>query len=201
MKFPWLATALVGVAVAVMIGLGVWQLQRAEWKRGLLELYAEAPRLPEVAWPVVPVKPEALYFRRATGFCMQVVGWRAVAGRNRRDQPGWSHIAACRTGAEGPGMQVDIGWSKGSGAPAWRGGEVRGIIAPDSKHALRLVASEAAPGLEPSAPPTRDSISNNHMMYAVQWFLFALIAAIIYVLALRKRRREGAAPADLPKTG
>jgi cytochrome oxidase assembly protein ShyY1 len=200
MRFPWIATVLVAAAVAVMIGLGVWQLHRAEWKRGLLDRYATAPQLPEIAWPVTPSKPEQLYFRRAAGFCLQVTGWRATAGRNRHDQPGWSHIASCRTGAEGPGMQVDMGWSTGSDAPRWRGGEVRGIIAPDSKHRLRLVSSEAAPGLEPSAPPTRESISNNHMAYAIQWFLFAGVAAVIYLLALRKRRRE-ATSLDLPKKG
>jgi surfeit locus 1 family protein len=199
-KFPWLATLLVGGAVAVMIGLGIWQLQRASWKKDLLARYAQAQHLPEVAWPAVPGKPEDYYFRRATGLCLQVTGWRAVAGRNVKDRPGWAHIAACRTGVEGPGMQVDMGWSTRSDNPGWRGGAVRGMIAPDSKYRMRLVASEAAPGLQPSAPPTLESIPNNHMLYAIQWFLFAAIAAIIYALAWRKRRREAAA-GQPPETG
>ena len=28
---------------------------------------------------------------------------------------------------------------------------------------------------------------NNHLAYAVQWFLFALTALVIYAIALRKR--------------
>ena len=52
---------------------------------------------------------------------------------------------------------------------------------------MRLVAATAPPGLEPSAPPSIDQIPNNHRAYAVQWFLFALIAGVIYVLAVRKR--------------
>src|SRR5438128_1024365 len=124
MRIPIVATAVVTAAVAAMIALGVWQLHRAEWKRGLLAQYAAAPRLGPVAWPAVPVNPEHLYFRKAAGFCLQVTGWRTTAGRNLNDEPGWSHIAACRTGAEGPGMQVDMGWSTRSDNPAWRGGPV-----------------------------------------------------------------------------
>jgi len=192
MKFPIVSAIVVAAAVAAMIGLGVWQLHRADWKRALLERYAEAPRLPPVAWPSVPVKPETLYFRRASGMCLEVTGWRAIAGHNLKDEPGWSHIAGCRTGAEGPGMQVDAGWSKLSSAPAWHGGQVSGIIAPDSKFRMRLVAAQAAPGLEPSQPPTLESIPNNHLLYAIQWFSFAAVALIIYALALRRRMREGA---------
>jgi surfeit locus 1 family protein len=191
-KLPVLPTLVVAAAVAAMVGLGIWQLQRAHWKQGLLVSYAQAQHLPPVSWPNVPGKPEALYFRRATGFCLQVTGWRAIAGRNLRDEPGWAHIAACRTGVEGPGMQVDVGWSKSSDSPAWRGGPVGGIIAPDHKFGLRLVSGQPAPGLERSAPPSLESIPNNHMFYAIQWFAFAVIAAVIYLLALRRRQREAA---------
>jgi cytochrome oxidase assembly protein ShyY1 len=42
--------------------------------------------------------------------------------------------------------------------------------------------------------PSPDSIPNNHLSYAIQWFLFAAAAALIYVLALRLRQRgEGVA--------
>jgi cytochrome oxidase assembly protein ShyY1 len=190
MRLPVIATTVVAVAVATMIGLGIWQLQRAEWKKGLLARYEQAGKLPPVAWPAVPDKREDYYFRRATGFCLEVVGWRAVAGRNVRDEPGQAHIAQCRTGAEGPGMQVDIGWSLSSEAPGWKGGPVTGTIAPDSKYGIRLVSAGPAPGLEQSAPPSIEAIPNNHLLYAFQWFAFAAIAAIIYVLALRKRMRE-----------
>ena len=39
--------------------------------------------------------------------------------------------------------------------------------------------------------PSDDSLPNNHRSYAVQWFLFAAVASIIYALALRKRINEG----------
>jgi cytochrome oxidase assembly protein ShyY1 len=113
---------------------------------------------------------------------------RATAGRNRKDEPGYSHIVDCRTGAEGPGMSVDIGWSTDPKAgKGWKGGPVSGVIAPDTRMRMRLVSDRGFAGLEPSAPPSTDSIPNNHRAYAVQWFLFALIALVIYGLALRGR--------------
>jgi cytochrome oxidase assembly protein ShyY1 len=89
-------------------------------------------------------------------------------------------------------MQVDIGWSLSSDPPAWRGGPVHGVIAPDSHYRMRLVADRPAPGLRPSQPPTLESIPNNHMAYAFQWFAFAATALVVYGLALRKRMRAAA---------
>jgi surfeit locus 1 family protein len=193
LRFPVVPTILVAAAVAAMVWLGIWQLHRKEWKEGLLTRYAAASTLPPVAWPSTPGKGENYYYRRASGFCLQVISWRAVAGRNRRDETGWSHVASCRTGAEGPGMQVDMGWSNRSDEPAWRGGPVTGIISPDRLYVIRLVSETAAPGLQPSARPSTDAISNNHLFYAIQWFCFALAAAVIYVLALRRRQKDAKA--------
>ena len=52
---------------------------------------------------------------------------------------------------------------------------------------MRLGAASPGPGLAASAPPSPDIIPNNHLSYAVQWFLFAGIALVIYTIALRQR--------------
>jgi cytochrome oxidase assembly protein ShyY1 len=196
MRWPLVPTVIVAAAVATMIALGIWQLRRADEKEALIERYRAAAGQPPVAWPALAPADGALFYRRATGFCTEVTGWRSVAGRSRAGRTGWSHIAACRTGGfEGPGMQVDMGWSQRHQPPAWRGGEVSGVIAPDREHRLRLVSEAPAPGLEPSARPDPEDLPNNHLMYAFQWFFFALVAAIIYVLALRRRQNvAGEAP-------
>ncbi len=190
-RLPIVPTLIVGLAMALMIGLGIWQLHRADWKNALLAQYDANTRLPPIAFPKVPTKAdERLLFRRATGLCLQPTSWAMSSGRNRAGLSGWRHIALCRTGAEGPGMAVDLGWSDNDESPkGYSGGPVSGVIGSDKQHILLLVADQAAPGLMPSAPPSMAEIANNHLAYAVQWFLFAAVALIIYLLALRRRLR------------
>lgn len=196
-------TLIVGLAIGIMIKLGLWQLQRSDEKTALLARYSVASNLPEMAYPAVGGGDDLL-FRRAGGTCLEPVSRRVEGGRNVRGDTGWRHIISCRTGAEGPGMTVDIGWSsRFDTVPEWKGGAVNGIISRQPDHrsliakafgkeaapGLMLVLSRPAGGLEPSAPPTIGDVPNNHLAYAVQWFVFAAIAGIIYALALRRRRR------------
>lgn len=191
-RLPVISTIIVAAAVAVMIGLGIWQLQRAKWKEALLERYSAAQNEPPITWPTVPLRSDQLpLFRHATGVCLRPVSRRAIAGENRAGEPGYAQIIDCTTGAEGPGMSVEVGWSKDPNAKVnWSGGPVSGTIAPDRQSGMRLVAASAPPGLEASAPPSLESIPNNHRSYALQWFSFAAIALIIYGLALRRRSKE-----------
>ena len=174
-----------------MIGLGIWQLDRRKEKEALLAAYAAAANRPPIGWPSVPPKEPLPLFRSATANCLSVVGFRTAAGQNQRGEPGFLVIADCRTGAEGPGVAIELGWSKYPNAGhAFAGGLVSGVIAPDRVSRMRLVAATPGPGLATSAPPSPDTIPNNHFSYAIQWFLFAAIAAIIYALALRGRWRK-----------
>ena len=105
-KWPLIPTILVVAAVATMIALGVWQLERRQEKLALLERLAAAQHLPPIAWPAAPSTAPLPLFRHATGVCLKPVGQRAVAGENRAGEPGYAHIVDCSTGAEGPGMAV-----------------------------------------------------------------------------------------------
>jgi cytochrome oxidase assembly protein ShyY1 len=192
-RLPVVPTLIVLAAVALMIGLGVWQLQRAKWKEGLIARYAAADRLPPIAFPTAPLHKDQLpLFRHATGVCLRILGQRAIGGENRAGEPGYVHIVDCVTGGEGPGMSVEVGWSKDPNAKVnWAGGPVSGVIAPDRVHRMRLVAASAPPGLEPSKVPDVTSVSPvtpaGHRGYAATWFGLALIALLTYVLAVRKR--------------
>ena len=191
-RLPIIPTIIVAAAVALMIGLGIWQLRRAEWKEGLLTQYAEAEKLPPIAFPTGPLRDAQLpLFRHATGVCLRIAGKRAVAGENRAGEPGYVQVVDCVTGAEGPGMSVELGWSKDPNAKfSWPGGPVSGVIAPDRRSRMRLVAASAPPGLQPSAEPSLATIPNNHRSYALQWFAFAATALVIYGLALRKKLKD-----------
>lgn len=204
MRFPVLPTLVVALACAVMVGLGLWQLDRRHEKEAQLALYRA--NLGKAAVTYVPTAPvaDALLFRKSAALCLEVTGWRTEGGRSAKGGSGYRWIAECRTGAEGPGLLADMGVTRDPKLrPEWKGGAVSGIVATEPSHqslfakiggareVLRpmLVSATPAPGLDASAPPSPDEVPNNHLAYAVQWFLFAGIAAIIYVLALRRRQR------------
>lgn len=196
-RLPLLPTLIVALAVGIMIALGCWQLfDRLPRKEAFLAQLAANPARPPVAFPSIPTDKSLLY-RRTSAFCLTPTSWRTEgAGRF-----GWRYIAQCRTGAEGPGFAVEMGISRDPNAkPAWRGGEVSGIIALAPVHrslignlfdktpdTLMIVADAPPPGFTRAPRPSIESIPNNHLAYGVQWFLFAGIALTIYALALRRR--------------
>lgn len=201
-RMPIVATILVGLAVAAMIALGFWQLQRRDEKEALLARLAANQHLAPIAFPAIPVGDDLL-FRRASVFCLKPVSWQSRGGHDAAGRPGWRQIAACSTGAEGPGVPVQIGIAaKADAKPSWPGGRVSGYIthAPDSlpsiaalfsnaPKTLMLVADPPLAGLAANPPADLSAVPNNHLAYAVQWFLFALVAAVIYAIALRRRMR------------
>jgi len=195
-RLPLTPTLVVTAAIAVLISLGVWQLKRALWKEGLLARYAASANLPPIIWPTAPLDADQLpLFRYATGVCVRPLGTRAMAGENRAGESGYVHIVDCATGAEGPGMSVQVGWSKNPNQRVeWAGGPVSGIIVADRVSRMRLVAASAPPGLEPSAEPSPETASAitpaGHRMYAATWFALALAALIIYMIVLMKRGRN-----------
>jgi cytochrome oxidase assembly protein ShyY1 len=200
-RLPLVPTILVAAAVALMIWLGVWQIHRLHWKEALLARYSANLNLPPIALPIGSTD-QSLLFRHATAFCLRPVGWTTEAGRDRDGNVGWRQIAQCATGAEGPGFMVQLGIAKTPEAhPAWAGGKVSGFIshAPDHRPLIALMLGKGGPkplmlvadtppsDLAPNAGPDLSAVPNNHFAYAVQWFLFAAIAVVIYALALRKR--------------
>jgi surfeit locus 1 family protein len=186
-RLPLIATALVLAAVATMVALGIWQLDRKAEKEALLADYAEARTLSaEAQWPSDPVQAQRAYYRRATVRCDKVGSILPMAGTSAEGEAGIAHVASC-TLADGTSARVVLGWSRDPAPRQWQGGEASGIIAPGGDAGPRLVAAPPLAGLAASAAPDPGEIPNNHLFYAVQWFLFAGVALAIYALALRKR--------------
>nr|WP_243415214.1 SURF1 family cytochrome oxidase biogenesis protein [Altererythrobacter segetis] len=187
-RIPIVSTVVVLAVVATMIGLGVWQLHRKQWKEALIARYLAAETMnSEVPWPSTPAEiPQALY-RHSHFDCAEVTGMGAIAGRAADGRSGWAHIAHCNLLGGGQ-ADVALGWSTDPAPPQWSGGEVGGFVA-GSDRGVRLVAAPAQAGLAQLAPPDPRDLPNNHLSYAVQWFLFAMTALVIYVLALNKKWR------------
>jgi cytochrome oxidase assembly protein ShyY1 len=202
-RVPILPTLIVAAAVAAMIALGIWQLQRAQWKADLLAQYSAAAAMPAVDLdPLLDGRSQLppLSFRRALVTCDARDAEADIhAGRNQRDLVGQVYVIPCRPGASGLAgrLRVNMGWSERPDAP--RRLSLHGLVAGrlsvvGEDGPVILTAATAAPPLVPSQPPAIDSIPNNHMSYAVQWFFFAAAASVIYVLALGRRNRRTLPP-------
>ena len=202
-RVPILPTLVVAAAVAAMIALGIWQLRRAAWKQGLLAEYEAAAAMPAVDLdPLLDGRTALppLSFRRALVTCDARDAEADIhAGRNLRDMVGQVYIIPCRPGAEGLAgrIRINMGWSARPDAP--RRLSLHGIAAGrlsvvGEDGPIVLTAASAAPPLVPSQPPAIDSIPNNHLSYAFQWFFFAACALVIYVLALGRRNRRALPP-------
>jgi cytochrome oxidase assembly protein ShyY1 len=126
------AKGLVGMTVftacmlALLVGLGVWQLKRLEWKEGLIARIEARSKAPPITLH------QALEAARKDGDVNYLRV--AVEGRFQRSE-------------------VLGGWP--------RGGQ------------------------------TRLALPNNHLQYAITWFVLAFCIAVIYVFYVRSRRREG----------
>lgn len=207
-RIPVLPTLFVLAAVAVMIALGIWQLQRAQWKQRLLADYSAAAAMPPLDLDPLLARPPGhmppLAFRRVLVTCRAD---RAApdlrGGRSRAGQGGYSYFIPCRPGAEGLAgrLRINAGWTfmPDDSVRLSMTGLVAGTLGADEPdRPLTLTSAAAAAPLAPSAAPTLEDISNNHLLYAFQWFFFAAAALVIYAIALWRRLSAGSGS---PKSG
>lgn len=191
---PLLPTLLVALAVPTMIALGIWQLQRAEWKAGLLGRLAANATAPVIDRPAeLGRNREALSFRRVRTTCREVRPWQPSAARDVHGRAGYRQQVWCHEGRGEP-LLVSIGVAANPTLkvlpPA--GASFIGPLVPRAGGApggapFVLIAETPVPPLVAEAPPSSATIPDNHRAYAVQWFLFALVLAVIYGLYLRRR--------------
>ena len=189
-RIPIFATLIVIAAVATMIGLGIWQLQRLSWKEALIARYARVETMSsDVAWPRDALAGEAALFRHALIRCDRVLAQDATAGRNLAGVTGWAQTARCSLDGGGE-ASVALGWTQSPAIRAWAGGEIEGVVAPGEGSTVRLIAGKPPAGMQPLARPDPRDIPNHHFAYAIPWFLFAGVAAAIYGIALRRKLRN-----------
>jgi len=205
-RWPLIPTLLVALAALAMIGLGCWQLQRHREKRAAIAVLGANIGKPAIAFPAMGPVPPAYLFRRSSLHCLRVEDWTVEAGKAADGMTGFRSIAHCSTGAEGPGALVALGVAaRPDIRPSWTGGVVSGRIVEEPDHrsllahltgpklVLRpMLVADASPDpqLKTPAPPSIESIPDNHFGYAIQWFSFAALAVLIYTLALARRQRQ-----------
>ena len=212
-RVPIISTIVVIVAVLTMIGLGIWQLQRKQEKEALIALYSRSAGNSAVVdkWSSDPFTADPSFaYRRVAGDCMPIGDPQLVSGRSASGQSGLVAAVPCRilAGFDLAGSYVLVlGWTDSVEKMQWIGGKFTGTLVPTTKmnvmqpdqsdkgydrfvHAeYHIVADPPLAGLQPMARPDPGDLPNNHLAYAGQWFFFALTALVIYMLALRRRRR------------
>ncbi len=201
-RLPLGATLLTLVMIPVLLGLGIWQLQRREWKHGLIARLEAAKTLPAVGprdyWRAVNGE-ESLQYRRAEIDCRpgEVPPYDVKGGTSADDQGGFLILVNCNSVPEnGPDLVVVAGWTlrpdtvKRIDLDTHFAGTL--IEQPYGTEAGRprfmLIPTTAAPGLLPSRVPVPDDLPDNHLSYALQWFAFAATLAVIYAIYVRQWR-------------
>jgi cytochrome oxidase assembly protein ShyY1 len=89
---------MVALAVPTMIGFGVWQLQRTQWKEALLADLARNADAPLLDIGAGPIPADAQF--RLVRLQLSCPGGLADmrAGRNLMGKSGYSHLTDCRSG-------------------------------------------------------------------------------------------------------
>lgn len=221
-------------ALALLLGLGFWQLQRADWKGGLIaQIEARTKAEPltlEAAEALVREGKDPSYYRVvAQGRFHHAKEHYLYAASEGR--VGWHVITPLETAA-GEMVLVDRGFvpdelkdpvSRASGqiesvttvSGIVRAPQEQGLFTPDNEpkanrwfwRDLRAMSQSmfpggtievapffveadktAVPGGWPEGGQTRLEIPNNHLQYAITWFLLAAGLIVVYVLLLRSRR-------------
>ena len=189
-RIPIIPTVLVLIAVGLMVGLGFWQIDRMRQKADLLTRYAAAEQLSaDVAPSQFVADRDTILYRHTAFTCGKVSARSAIAGLSAKGASGIAHTVLCQAAVNGAAVPVTVtlGWSSNPAPPAWDGGQVTGLVAPMGKAGIRVVADPPLAGLEANARPDPKDLPNNHWSYAIQWFLFAATALVIFGLALRKQ--------------
>lgn len=226
MRFPWPAAS-TAFAVAVLLALGTWQIDRLNWKRDLIAEIAARTAAEPVDLPARAIAAGNWNYRRVRlqGTFLHGHEFHLLA-TDRRGRFGY-HVLTPLERKGGGLVLVDRGWvPDGKKDAATRaGGQIEGVvevsgiarapwrkswIAPDNDIAANVwfepdldamgaelgaelapvvveADGQANPGGLPRGGQTRLAIVNNHLAYAITWYVLALAAIVIFIIHRRQR--------------
>lgn len=209
------------VGCAILIGLGVWQLQRLAWKEAILAEIGARIGADPVDLPAAPAQAEHPYLPVAvTG----ALGGEELHVLTSGNGAGYRVISALTTGdrrvmvdlgfvglegKDAPRMapQVTVtgnlhwpdevdGWTPAPdrAANTWFARDVDAMAAALNTEPVLIVARDIA-GADLATDPLpidTGAIRNDHLEYAITWFLLALVwAGMSLYLILRTLRAKG----------
>ncbi|MBC1182424.1 SURF1 family protein [Brevundimonas sp. WCHBH090558] len=109
-RFPWILTVLTVLGLILLIGLGVWQVERLKWKEGLIAAADEAAAKPRA--PLEQVLAEGdLEFRKALIVCPGLASAPFVELQSIHDgEAGVRLISACKPAGADFTLLIDRGF-------------------------------------------------------------------------------------------
>ncbi len=211
---PALSTA---VMVAILLTLGAWQVQRREWKRGLLDAMAAAEHNPPV--PLATGLPP---FSKVSVTGHLRADLAAGYGAEVRGNALGTQLLVPLERAGAPALLADLGWVADPARAVLPPGEVTltGYIRPGEHpgwfaatdniarrafytfdppaigaalgvavepYALVVLGDSAPPGAPDPARHLPD-VANNHLQYAITWFSLAAVLLAVFTLYLGRPR-------------
>ena len=201
----------------LLIRLGVWQLHRLAWKENLLAQIAIARQNPPIPLPADPRPFTKVAARGQWDTAHRVLYGTDVRHEHLGAyliepllRPGAPPLLVDRgfvadgvSIADPPGEVLVAGYIRAAEHGSWW--SIKDDLAARHFYALNAAAIARAEALPTSEPyelvamgngagppePAHDfpELPNNHLNYALTWFSFALIDAIIFGLWYRKNRR------------
>jgi surfeit locus 1 family protein len=234
--FVWF-TLFTLAALALLIGLGVWQLRRLEWKEGLIaqiEARAKGPPISlEEAIDLAHAGKDPSYYRVHVKGHFENDKERYLYALSTDGEPGW-HVITPFASNEGDLVLIDRGFvpDKLRDPSTRRAGElegevdvtglvrlpeIQGLFTPDNDpnanhwfwrdlngmtfsmfptatmnpapFFLEAEKSDVSGGW-PRGGQTRLELPNNHLQYAITWFLLAGAVIVIYAVYMRSALRR-----------
>lgn len=213
MRFRLVPTLVVLLLLAVLLGLGAWQLQRGAWKADLIKGYETQRVLPPLAQ--VPESMEEGRYRRIAlrGHFLKGASIK-VRPRVRNGVMGYDRITPFlaedgKTILVLQGFEADTketpevmeedavrGWlrpfyPRGFMQPENRPGKGAWYWLEPERVAAYFHLPPLAPVLLVAGPmPEKPDFPNNHGAYAATWFSLAFVLLVIYLRASTTKRDE-----------
>ena len=200
-RLPLLPTLMTFVMLTVLISLGIWQLQRREWKHALiaqLEAAQSQPLLAPRDYYQAMIGEKSVQYRRAELPCSPgtVLPYDLKGGSSLTGTSGYLVLVSCRPNRKAPDIVAVAGWTQrpdAAAVPVTVDTVFRGLIIErpygrtPGRPQFMLIPDTAVPPLQRSRLPSPQDLPDNHLSYAGQWFGLAVVLAAIYGLWLRRR--------------
>ncbi len=208
---PTLLTASLGIlCLAILLALGFWQLDRREWKRGMIETVEQHLQTLAVPLPA-STGPDWEYRRVLVSGSVVPDSWFRFPGRSRDGKVGDLLMILIREESGRVILLEHTFVGFGEAFPQLptavaKEGILRlppepGLFTPDNEPAANqwytansaVMADTVKAGQGPVMPfyvvskDWQPSLPNDHLQYALTWFSFALIFTVIFILFHRRK--------------